>query len=512
MADIGGQLAVEHIAKRYGSTQALRDVSLKIREGEVHALLGENGAGKSTLLSVIGGLVAADSGQILCDGSQVSITSSEDAHLHGIGLVHQHFTLVPELTAAEHLLLSGPPTRRIGRSEVKDAERHLSRLGEEFGLPVRPGVPVGTMSVGEMQRVEILRVLARRPRFILLDEPTATLAPTSVEPFLERVTEMARAGHGVVFITHHLEEAMACADLITVLRGGSVVMDAVPPAQTSAAQLADEMVGGADINPSLRRTDEATTDRILELSAISVRSSRAGPDLHDIDLVVRSSEIVAIAGVDGNGQTELEDLLTGLARSTDGEFRLHGRQVAELSPAALDRAGVRVVSSDRHRRAVIPTLSISENFTLGMAVRRPFARWWRTDREAIGDAAEAMREEYEIKAPDLDAPLATLSGGNQQRVVLARALRAGARLLVACQPTRGLDIRAAAYVRRRLAEAAADGSGVLLISSDLDEVMELADRCVVMSGGTTAASLEGRRFTRANVGRAMGGAPEERVA
>ena len=182
------------------------------------------------------------------------------------------------------------------------------------------------MSVGEMQRVEILRVLARRPRFILLDEPTATLAPTSVEPFLERVTEMARAGHGVVFITHHLEEAMACADLITVLRGGSVVMDAVPSAQTSAAQLADEMVGGADINRSLRRTDEATTDRILELSAISVRSSRPGPDLHDIDLVVRSSEIVAIAGVDGNGQTELEDLLTGLARSTDGEFRLHGRQ------------------------------------------------------------------------------------------------------------------------------------------------------------------------------------------
>ncbi|GMU50957.1 MAG: ABC transporter [Candidatus Xenobia bacterium] len=457
------RLALEGINKSYGSTRALQDVSLSFESGQIHALLGENGAGKSTLLKVLSGLVRPDSGRVLSEGRPLLLTSPTQALRLGIATVHQHFMLVDELTVAQNLVLAG-------------LRQHPQQLAEEYSLSLPWSTPVAELSVGERQRVEILRALAQEAWLLLLDEPTAVLTPLEVKPLFVVLRRMVAQGRGVVFVSHKLGEVMELCDRVSVLRQGKLVSHIPSVSQTTPGELARLMVD-RELEPlPLERGPVSSTPR-LQLSQLAVP-----PRLKGVDLTVHQGEIVGLAGVSGNGQRELADALAGLS-PFEGSARLDGQELAAMSIRHRLEAGLAYVPEDRQRTASILDFSLSENLILRDYPRPPLARQGVLQPGAVQQRARALVEEYSVKTSSVEAPARTLSGGNLQKLVLARELSRQPRLLVAAQPTRGVDLGATRAIHRLLLDEKARGTAILLISEDLDELRTLSDRLAVMEGG-----------------------------
>jgi ABC-type uncharacterized transport system ATPase subunit len=512
-------VAMHGISKRFGDVVANSEVDFDLREGEIHALLGENGAGKTTLMNILYGLIRSDDGTIVVRDRPAVIRSPQDAIALGIGMVHQHFMLVPTLTVAENMILGEKGSLPLTRADFRAVKARVGELGDRYGLSVPAEAFVWQLSVGEQQRVEILRALYRDARILILDEPTATLAPSEVEQVLDKLKVMARDGASIVIITHHLDEVMACADRITVLRKGRHVAT-VLPAETSTGELAKLMVG-RDVSlakfvveqaegRALEEEQEAPSldagSKVLGVRGLSATSDRGTEAIRDVSLEVAQGEIVAIAGVEGNGQSELEEVLAGLRPPLEGEIWLEGRDVTGAKPSALLHWGVGFIPSDRYRRGLIRQLSVAENLVLDRIDRPPFgSRLLLRPRAILANATRLIRD-FAIKVSDPAQSAGKLSGGNTQRVVLARVFTGTPRLLLAAQPTRGLDVGAIEFVWEQLRARRDAGVAILLISTDLEEVLALADRCYVMYKGELVSHWARSELDRDAVGLAMGGA------
>jgi len=468
---------VRGITKRFPGVVANDDVNFEATAGEVHALLGENGAGKSTLSHILSGLYRPDEGEIRLDGEPVQFHSPRDAIEAGVCMVHQHFRLVDRFTVAENLILGD--RRGAGRSFRLDpgaVHEQVRRLGARYRLPVDPRARIWQLSVGERQRVEILKALYEEARVLILDEPTAVLTPDEASRLFETLREIVAEGRTVIFISHKLQEVKAVSDRVTVLRGGQAIAT-VQTAEASPQSLASLMVGRQLEEVTRHRAGSAEGEPVLEVDSLWCESHRATTTLKGIDLSVRAGEIVAVAGVAGNGQLELAEAIAGLRRATQGSVRVGGRAVA--GARAAHAAGLGYVPEDRLGTGVAPNLSIAMNIDLKSYREGPlFLRLGR-----MRERAQRAIDTYAIKAPGPDAEADTLSGGNIQKVVLAREFAGNLKALIAASPTRGLDVSAVETVHRHLVEAADRGVGVLLISEDLDEILALADRVLVMYEG-----------------------------
>ncbi len=501
------------ITKRFGAVTANEDIDLTLRRGEIHALVGENGSGKSTLMNQLSGSLQPDDGHIYLWGERVAWRSPLDAIAAGIGMVHQHFQLVSTLTVTENVLLAEPSGWLLSKSERRRVGSELAELGDRIGLGVEPTARVGDLSVGQQQRVEILRALRHGAQILVLDEPTANLAPPEVAQLIERLSAMSDDGMSIVLITHHLNEVIEAASVATVLRSGKVV-ETVATEDSSPSELARLMVG-RDVSLSVvgsldqARSETKRTGAVgtpaLSTVGVSVTDPTGISRLDGVEIDVAPGEIVAVGGVEGNGQDYLEAVLVGLAAPTSGRISLHGDDVTGVKPPTLRRASLSIVPSDRYKHALISEMTIAENAVLDRFGEPPYGHWSKVDRNAINAAGRDAIADFDIRADSETAAAGTLSGGNAQKVVLARALSRRPTVLILGQPTRGLDIAATELVWQTVRAARDSGTAVLLISTDIDEILGLADRALVLFRGQIVASLEGKWLDRPTLGRAMGG-------
>nr|WP_246357763.1 ABC transporter ATP-binding protein [Pyxidicoccus fallax] len=518
----------------------MADASLDIRDGELLAVVGENGAGKTSLMNVLYGLYQPDGGQLSLGGKPARFKSPRDAIARGIGMVHQHFMLVPTLTVAENVVLGREPTRR-GLFDLERAVSEVAATCARFGFQLEPRARVDTLSVGSQQKVEIVKALHRGAQVLVLDEPTAVLTPQESDELAHVMRGLVAQGRTVVLISHKLREVLGVADRIAVMRRGRVVAE-VRPAETTVEKLAALMVGeghpalgmaasgrarepssgmGLETNtpppgdmlaarpasrPSVDPTANTAGELLLEARGLQALADSGRPALRGVDLTVRAGEIVGIAGVDGNGQRELAEVLTGLRPLTSGEGTLLGGPLAGLTPARARERGVGHVPEDRLLRAVVKALTVEENVALGRHTRPPFARGTWIDFPGRRERTRDLLAAYDVRPPDPTAFLRSLSGGNQQKVVVARELDARPKLLVVVQPTRGLDIGAVAQVHAKLREAREQGAGVLLVSLDLEEVLKLSDRVYVFFEGRVTGHFTRPQYDERELGRRMLGA------
>jgi simple sugar transport system ATP-binding protein len=481
--------ALHGVRRSFGATPALDGVDLELRAGEVHALLGENGAGKTTLMRILAGLDRPDEGTVEVAGQPVEEFSPRAMRERGVAMVQQHFTLVPTMTAGENLALARP-TGRL-RPGARQARRRVEELAERYGLPVRADVPVERLSVGEEQRLEILRALDADARLLILDEPTAVLVDAEAERLLAVCRSLAEDGRAIVIITHRLSEVFAGCDRVTVLRRGSVVCAGEPVSAHDRASLATLMVGSAPVEPAASRR---VRDGEVRLRVEGASRGRLQP----LDLQVRAGEVLGVAGVDGNGQSELEELLAGIAAPDAGRVTVDGRPVPVGAPRERIAERIAYVPADRYRRALAGPLTLADNLELGRGERRRPPQARREERAA------PVLAEWDVRGSGPSAPASSLSGGNAQKLVLARELAVGPRLVVAAQPTRGLDPEAARMISERILAAAADGAAVVWFGAELDELFAVADRLVVLAGGRATEPFT-PPYDRGAVGLAMAG-------
>ncbi len=467
------------IVKRFPGVLANDRVDFEARAGEIHALLGENGAGKSTLMSVLSGMYRADEGHIYVHGRRVSLRSPRDAIAQGIGMVHQHFMLVPVMTVAENITL-GLKIPRFALDLARTASR-ITTLSKQYGLHVDPHARIWQLSVGEQQRVEILKMLYRGVDILILDEPTAVLAPQEVENLFATLRRMAAEGETIIFITHKLDEVMDVADRITVLRGGRVV-GTTSPAETSEGELARMMVG-REVLFRVEKKPVKPGPVVLELEAVEANNDKGLPALRGVSFSIRQGEILGVAGVAGNGQRELAEVITGLRKATGGHVRIRGRETTNCSPRQIITAGVAHIPEDRLGMGLIPNLPISDNVILKAYRQPPLANGPFLNEKAIAQFTQRLIDAFGIVTPSPRTPVRLLSGGNLQKTLLAREISIGPHLLVAVHPTRGLDVGATEAVRNTLLEQRENGAAILLISEDLDEVLALSDRVAVLFEG-----------------------------
>jgi len=504
-------ISLRHIHKRFGAVTALDDVSLDIGTGEVIALVGENGAGKSTLMNVLYGLYQADAGELLVTGQPVRLRSPRDAIARGIGMVHQHFMLVPTLTVAENVVLGREPSR-WGRMDLDRACEEVAATCERFGFKLDPRARVDTLSVGSQQKVEIVKALHRGAQLLILDEPTAVLTPQEADDLFRVARELAAGGRTVVFISHKLREVLSVAERVAVMRRGRLVAE-VCAANTRPEELAALMVGESRVPQNEAQAYHPTQgEKLLEARELQARGADGRPALRGVSLEVHAGEIVGIAGVDGNGQRELAEVLTGLRELDGGGGNLLGQPLTGLTPAEARERGVGHVPEDRLWRAVVKAMSVEENVALGRQAKAPFAKGPRVDFAGRRERTRTLLQTYDVRPPDPEVPLQALSGGNQQKVVVARELDAAPKLLVVVQPTRGLDIGAVAQVQARLREARDRGAGVVLVSLDLEEVLALADRIYVFFEGRITGTFTRPEFDEREIGRRMLGTGKKEVA
>lgn len=496
---------MRQITKRFPGVLANDRVDFEAAAGEVHALLGENGAGKTTLSNILTGLYRPDEGEIELYGEPTRFHSPRDALDAGIGMVHQHFRLVPPFTVAENVVLGDH--RAEGRAFVvrsRAIERRVAELGERYGLAVDPRARIWQLSVGEQQRVEILKALYRDARILIMDEPTSVLTPQEAANLFQTLRAMAAEGKTVIFISHKLNEVKAVADRVTVLRGGRNVAT-VPAVESTLRSLAALMVG-REIDEARRiERAPAAEDVALELEGLSAAGDRGGLALKGISLEVRSGEIVGVAGVAGNGQRELAEAVYGIRPLEEGVVRVAGRALRSGDPRAAIAAGVAHVPEDRLGTGLAPSLSVATNVVLKSYRAPPVSRGPVLLVRRMREAALALIRRYDVKAPGPDSPVRNLSGGNLQKLVLGREFEGEPRVLVAAQPTRGLDVGAIETVHGYLRDAAANGVGVLMISEDLDELRALADRIVVMYEGKVVGELDAETATVEEIGYLMAG-------
>jgi simple sugar transport system ATP-binding protein len=500
VTDAPAVLEVRGVTKTFPGVIANQDVHLTLREGEVHCLLGENGAGKSTLMHTVFGLYQPDAGQILVRGEPVAFHGSADAIAHGIGMVHQHFQLIPVFTVTENVVL-GNELRRGPLLDLDTARTRIRELGQRYGLEIDPDALVGDLSVGEQQRVELIKALYREADILILDEPTAVLTPGEVDELFEVIRSLVAQGKSIIFITHKLREVLAVADRITVLRGGRVVGEADPEGAT-AQSLATLMVG-REVSFAIDKTPSSPGRPVLRVTGLTVADDRGVTTVGDLDLEVRAGEIFGIAGVEGNGQRELVEAITGMRAKLGGTVEVDGRDVTRATPRQVIELGVGHVPEDRTKHGLVAPFSIADNLVLNRHRRSPFARRGLRQEGAIATQADALVRQFDIRTRSAQALADTLSGGNQQKVIIARELTGDPKLLVVAQPTRGLDVGSIEFIHRRIVELRDEGAAVLLVSAELDEVLNLADRIGVIYRGSLVGTFDRVDATRDHLGLLM---------
>jgi simple sugar transport system ATP-binding protein len=472
---------MQRISKSFGANRVLSDISFEVMAGETHALLGENGAGKSTLMNILYGLYTPDSGEILLDGKHIDLGSTKAAIEHGIGMVHQHFMLIPVMTVAENIVLATEP-RRLGVLLDYDAARKRVReLSERYGLAVDPDARIDRITVGQQQRVEILKALYRGAEILILDEPTAVLTPQEAQELFEIIRSLESQGKSIIFISHKLNEVLDIADRITTLRRG-VVVDTIPAEGATEEGLARMMVGREVL---LRVDKDASTPGapLLQVEHLKVIDDRGLEAVRDVSFEVHGGEIVGLAGVDANGQSELIDAIAGLRRSTSGRIVVDGHDITHASAKEALDAGIGHIPEDRHRRGLVLPFSLTENIALLGYRSAPNSRRGFLNLGAMVERARRLLKEFDVRGGQPSTPAGALSGGNQQKVVLAREIDGDPKVLIAAQPTRGLDVGAIEFVHRRLIEQRDAGRAVFLVSLELEEILSLSDRILVIYEG-----------------------------
>ncbi|MBN8618605.1 MAG: ABC transporter ATP-binding protein [Anaerolineae bacterium] len=488
------------IVKRFNQTVALNGVDLTVKRGEVHAIVGENGAGKSTLMHILAGLIHPDRGQIALNGQPVTISSVESAYAHGIAMVHQHFMLLSSLSVAENLTLGKEPTRR-GLFDRIAAAQAVINLGQRYNLVVNHAAKVADLSVGDLQRLEILRALYRGAEILILDEPTGVLTPQEAQGLFRVIRELKRDGKTTIFISHKLEEVLEISDSITVLRDGHVTGTLVT-SQTTAPEIARMMVG-REVFLKFDKPQITPGKPVLECVEL------CGPGVQQATFQVRANEIVGIAGVAGNGQSELADLIAGLLPSTAGTVKICGQDVTQASVSARRITGFANVPEDRYKHGLAAQGSVSDNLLMGVHDKPPLSRHGLLDLKAIANRAVELIKSFSIKTEKPASRASTLSGGNAQRIVIARELADNKPFILVAQPTRGIDIAASEFVREEILKRRNDGAGVLLISADLSEVISLSDRILVMYDGRIIGELPAAEADETRLGLLMAGIREE---
>lgn len=502
-------LEMRGITKRFPGVLANDHIDFDVTAGEVHALLGENGAGKSTLMKILYGLYRPDEGQILINGQAVHIASPTDSIRLGIGMIHQHFMLVQTMTVAENVALGLPSSRGI-LTDLDHVSKRILELADLYGLKIDPSAYIWQLSVGQQQRVEIIKALYRGAALLILDEPTAVLTPQEVDELFAIMRQMVKDGHALIFISHKLHEVVEISQRVTVLRDGRKIGTRLT-SETTKQDLANWMVG-REVGFTPPRTDAPPAEIRLQLENVHCGSDRGTPGLRGVSLEVRSGEILGIAGVSGNGQRELAEAISGLRKITAGHVRLEGQEVTNLPPAELTRRMLSYIPEERMRDGMIKEFTIAENLILREHHKPPYSKNGFLNLRTIAAHADALINAFRIKTPSRETLARNLSGGNIQKIVLARELSRNPRVIIAAQPTRGLDIGATEYVRAQLLEQRSQGAAILLISEDLDEILALSDRIAVLYEGKIMDILPRSHATPQKLGLLMAGVhPEESV-
>ncbi len=493
-------LEVRGVTKTFPGVIANQDVDLVLHQGEIHCLLGENGAGKSTLMNVVFGLYQPDAGSIFVRGEQVQLSGVVDAIEHGIGMVHQHFQLIPVFTVAENIIL-GDELKNGPLLDLKEARRRIRELGEQYGLVVDPDAKVGDLSVGQQQRVELVKALFREADILILDEPTAVLTPGEVDDFFAVVANLVEQGKSIIFITHKLREVLAVADRITVLRQGRVAGTADP--ETATQQSLANLMVGRDVVFQVEKAEADAGEPVISVRDLVVEDDRGVPTVNGFSVDVRAGEIFGVAGVEGNGQRELVEAITGMRPKIGGRVEMLGADVTKWKPRKITELGVAHIPEDRGKHGVVGPYSIADNLVLNRYHHAPFARRLVRNRAAIQAEAEELVEQFDVRTPSVDTPVETLSGGNQQKVIVARELTGEVNALVVAQPTRGLDVGSIEFIHNQIIALRDQGVGVLLVSAELDEILSLSDRIGVLYRGRLVGLFDGAEATREKLGYLM---------
>jgi general nucleoside transport system ATP-binding protein len=492
------------ITKRFPGVVANRDVNITVRRGTVHAIVGENGAGKSTLMKILYGMQRPDEGTISVDGQHLTLATPADAIAAGIGMVHQHFMLADNFTVLENVVLGSEPRKAGGRIDFDTARDRIRSISESYGLDVRPDALVADLGVGDRQRVEILKVLFRGARILILDEPTAVLVPQEVRRLFGAIEELTGEGFTVIFISHHLDEVLEIADEITVIRRGQTVAT-VLPRDVTASQLAELMVGSELPSPETR--ESTVTDRVvLQGTGLTVLDIDGRELVSDVDLTIHAGEILGIAGVEGNGQTQLVEAVVGMAPLARGHLELGGTDITGWGTRRCREEGIGFIPEDRGRHGLLLEAPLWENRMLGHQTERPNSRGIWVDRKGARADTERIISEYDVRTPGIDVTANSLSGGNQQKLIVGREMSGTSKLLVAAHPTRGVDVGAQAAIWEHIRRARRDGLAVLLVSADLDELIGLSDTIKVMLRGRLVADADPSTVTPEQLGSAMTGA------
>ena len=499
-------LELRGITKRFPGVIANDHIDLSLNEGEILALLGENGAGKTTLMNVLYGLYSPDEGEILIRGSKVDINDPSDAIDLGIGMVHQHFMLVPVFTVTENVMLGVESVKRGGFLDREAAAARIREISAQFGLDVDPDALVEDLPVGVQQRVEIIKVLYRQADILIFDEPTAVLTPQEVDELFNVIRSLVDQGKSLIFITHKLNEVLEIADRISVLRRGKVVGSAVPEEATEAS-LASMMVG-REVILTVEKEPAEPGDVVLDVKNLTVLGDQELVAVDDVTFQLREGEVLGVAGVQGNGQTELVEALTGMRPVESGRITMLGKDLTNASPRQIREAGSAHVPEDRQRDGLILSFPIADNLVLNTYYEKPFSRGISLQHEKIESVAKERVDQFDVRTPNIFVPVSNLSGGNQQKVIVAREFSRPIKVLIASQPTRGLDVGSVEYIHSRIIQKRDEGCAVLLVSPELDEIINLSDRIAVMFKGKILAVLPVEEATREKLGLLMAGITE----
>ncbi len=504
-------LEARGITKHFPGVIANDNVSLMLRKGEILALLGENGAGKSTLMNILYGLYHQDAGEILVNGQPARIESPHEAIDLGIGMVHQHFQLIPVMTVAENVMLGAEALRGGMFLDREKAIGQIRTISRQYGLDVDPGALIADLPVGAQQRVEIIKALYRNADTLILDEPTAVLTPQESDDLFRVMRTLTDQGKSIIFITHKLREVLTVADRIVVLRDGKVVGETTP-AQADEQRLAAMMVG-RDVLLHVDKALARPTSIVLDVQNLQVLDDRQHKAVAGVDFQVRAGEILGIAGVQGNGQTELVAALTGLRKPVDGSIRMLGHNITGASPREISELGVAHIPEDRQREGLVTSYPLTDNSVLEMYYQEPFAHGVFSDERAIQEHAQKLVKEFDVRTPSVHIPVSSLSGGNQQKLIVAREFTRPIKLLIASQPTRGIDVGSIEFIHQQIVRKRDEGAAVLVVSAELDEIMSLSDRIAVLYRGRIIATLHAGEVTRKDLGLLMaGGTPAESPA